>query len=198
MHVPGGDEGNTPLDDDERDALVPAHLTTQAELNQWEANNIARAREWVGRRIVNVLDIAVMKALHRRMFDKTWKWAGAYRTSDKNISPFHWPDVARLMDDLVANTVVQYDSSDKAPSSIDDIAIRFHHSLVHIHPWHNGNGRHARVATDLLLRRWGQPPFSWGAGSGLIAGGDARSAYISALKAADAGHFSQLRKFVRS
>ncbi len=193
-----GDPGNTPLEDDERDGLLPGHILTRAELNQWEALNIAQVQDWlVHRRRSEVLDVPFLQQLHRRMFGDTWKWAGTFRRSDKNVSPYPWTAVPQLMLDLVDNIAEQHERSARTPEALDDLAMRFHHQMVHIHPWPNGNGRHARLATDLLLRQWQRPPFSWG-GSDLKAVGGARSAYISALRAADAGDFTLLRAFARS
>lgn len=191
------DAGATPLDPDEAHALVPGHLQTQAQLNQWEALNISRAFRWASRqRNQNWLSTSSLRELHRRMFDETWRWAGAYRTSDKNISPYHWTQIPELMANLVANTRARYESSDPSPEALDELALRFHHELVHIHPWPNGNGRHARLATDLLLRSWIRPPFTWSDGAGLSPA-DLRARYISALRHADAGDYSLLRQFVR-
>jgi Fic-DOC domain mobile mystery protein B len=146
-----GDEpaGATPLDPDERDGLIPHHVQTRAELNQWEALNIARGEAWAfARRNVDPLSIEWLQELHRHLFGETWEWAGSFRRSDKNISPYRWTQVPVLMRDLVENVRAQYAASDQTPNAIDDIALRFHHELVRIHPWPNGNGRHARVATD--------------------------------------------------
>lgn len=191
------DPGATPVDPDEAHALVPGHLQTQAQLNQWEALNIARASRWASRRRgENWLSTSALKELHRRMFGETWRWAGTYRTSDKNISPYRWTQVPELMENLVANTRTRYESSDKSPEELDDIALRFHHELVHIHPWPNGNGRHARLATDLLLRSWGRPPFTWGERAKL-SDTELRARHITALQHAGAGDYSLLRRFVR-
>lgn len=131
------------------------------------------------------------------MFGPTWSWAGHFRVSDKNISPYGWTNVPVLLHELVENTRQRYETSDKSPGAVDDIAIRFHHELVRIHPWPNGNGRHARLATDLLLRQWGRPRFTWGRGADLVKAGDARARYIHALRLADSGTLAELRSFVR-
>lgn len=190
---------NTPLDDDETDGLIPDHIVNRAGLNEWEALNIARAHEWLSRRRGrDVLDVSFLRALHRQMFGSTWKWAGEFRRSDKNISPHPWSAVAALTEELVRDVHAQYQSSVKAPDEVDEIVARFHHGLVRIHPWPNGNGRHARLAADLLLEQWGSPPFTWGGSGDLAAVGAARAAYIRALRRADAGEFGPLREFVRS
>lgn len=190
-------DGNTPLAESELEGLIPTHLTTRAELNQWEAKNIEIATAWTAGRPLDVLELDTLMELHRRMFDQTWAWAGEFRRSDKNISPYHWTEVPRLVRDLLANTAMQYTMIGADRTAVDDIAARFHHELVRIHPWPNGNGRHSRFAADLLLRRWRRPPFTWGA----LGGGDHvanRQRYIEALRLADGGEYAQLRDFVRS
>ncbi len=102
------------------------------------------------------------------------------------------------MHELVENTLARYAASRKTNGEWDDIAMRFHYELVRIHPWPNGNGRHARLAADLLLERWGHPAFTWGSAADLAAAGAARTAYIAALRRADGGDFTLLRGFVRS
>lgn len=102
-----------------------------------------------------------------------------------------------MLHDLVQDIRVQYDASSRNPKELDVIATRFHHRLVWIHPWPNGNGRHARLATDLLLAYWGRPPFTWG-NADLVARGSARMKYLSALRDADIGNYEPLLEFVRS
>jgi len=192
------DDANTPLDEDESEGLIPPHLTTRAELNQWEANNIASAQEWAATRRLNILEAGTLRELHLRMFNETWEWAGHFRQSDKNISPYGWPEVPRLVRDLLENTQVQYETSARTPEELDAIAVRFHHGLVHVHPFPNGNGRHARLATDLLLLRWSRPAFTWGGSADFTTHADARDEYIKALKRADAGDFDPIARFARS
>jgi len=190
--------GSTPLEDEELEGLIPSHIQTKAELNQWEALNIARGQEWAfGHRRLDPLSVPTLKDLHRAMFGETWSWAGTFRRSDKNISPYHWTQVPVLMRELVDNTRASYDASSRTPESLDELAVRFHHQLVRIHPWPNGNGRHARLATDVLLARWDRPPFSWGS-TDLTREGTARTEYLTALRAADAGSFRKLIEFART
>ena len=93
-----------------------------------------------------------------------------------------------MLSDLVANGVFP----------LDQAAARLHHQLVWIHLFPNGNGRHARLMADSLLRQQGAAPFSWGAGQGLDAPGATRQRYIAALRAADAGDAAALLAFARS
>jgi len=81
--------------------------------------------------------------------------------------------------------------------SVDEIAARFHHRLVWIHLFSNGNGRHARLMADLILVSLGQPKFSWGSGQDLAKESEIRKRYIEALRAADGHDYGQLLGFVR-
>ena len=81
--------------------------------------------------------------------------------------------------------------------SLDELAIRFHHKLVWIHPFPNGNGRWSRLATDLLLEFNGGNKFSWGSDD-LSHENDDRSRYIKALRVADEHKdFNDLLRFAR-
>jgi Fic-DOC domain mobile mystery protein B len=79
----------------------------------------------------------------------------------------------------------------------DEIAVRLHHRLTHIHPFPNGNGRHARLIADLLIMQFGGQRFSWGSAN-LRDAGDLRTRYIAALRAADDHDIGPLLAFARS
>lgn len=128
------------------------------------------------------------------MFGNVWRWAGERRTSGKNIGVDIWQIDAGLQD-LCADYATWIEYGTYPP---DEIAARFHHRLTAIHPFPNGNGRHARLMTDILLvHLLGQPRFTWGSGN-LVNAGDCRQQYINALRAADRLDYSQLLAFVRS
>ena len=187
-------EGATPLDPDEVAGLIPESVTTVAQLNVFEAENILHAVNWLGSgRPKEVLDDGFLRALRGRMFGNTWRWAGGYRHSEKNIGIA--PErISVAVRNLVEDFRVQVEAK---AVPIDELAARFHHRLVAIHPFANGNGRHARLAADLLLEQHGAPVFTWGAAD-LVAAGPVRQAYIAALQAADAKDFSKLFAFVRT
>jgi Fic-DOC domain mobile mystery protein B len=187
--------GATPLDPDEAAGLVPGHIATREQLDEWEADNILAGERWAAgaakRRAV--LDDAFVRELHRHMFDRTWKWAGTFRATEKNIGIA--PErIAVGVRKLLADTKAQLGAK-VAP--LDESAARFHHRLVQIHPFANGNGRHARLMTDLLLAANGGEPFTWGR-SDLVHASEARERYLAALRAADARDFAPLLAFVRS
>lgn len=186
-------DGATPLDPDEADGLIPRHITTHADLNEWEAANILKAQQWLySRRRTGVLSEDFCIALHRRMFAETWGWAGSFRRSDKNIG-CDWRYVGVKLRDLLNDARYWLE---RGTYSTDEAAARFHHRLVAIHCFPNGNGRHARLMTDALLREVGALPFSWGHGD-LIAANTVRHQYLDALSTADRGDLSKLFAFVR-
>lgn len=186
--------GTTPLDRDEADGLL-LDISTHSELDEAEQLNIAFAELWATRRKRNdILSINFLKRLHKEMFSNVWKWAGTFRTSNKNIG-IEWRAgaIAIALQELLND--VQYQIKEEV-YSFDEIAARFHHRLVSIHPFPNGNGRHARLATDLLLMHYNHHRGSWGAQLELPIE-EVRKQYISALREADHGNISKLLIFLR-
>ena len=187
------DDANTPLDAEEREQLIPSYITLRRELNEAEQINIAGAAKWISTRKRDVLDEPFLRKLHKRMFGKVWRWAGQYRTTPRNIGvdAYRVPmDVAQAVDDAkfwIANGTY----------SPDEIAVRFSHRLVAIHPFPNGNGRFSRMVGDLLAAQLGQPRFSWGSVN-LVDPNETRRAYVAALRAADAHNLEPLIAFARS
>lgn len=186
-------EGATPLDPDESAGLIPSHVTTQGQLNEWEQQNILEGERWAfSRRNLNPLSLQFSQNLHKHMFGRTWSWAGRFRTTEKDIGVDPQLIAVKLTDlfhDIEAQLADQSEP-------IDEIAARFHHRLVSIHPFPNGNGRFSRTMTDLLLKSNGKEAFSWGGGS--LNAGEIRNRYLAALRAADAHDLSALFAFVRS
>ena len=185
--------GATPLDADELASLIPRHITAQGELNEWEQLNIEQGEAWARRQRKDILDEAFVRELHQHMFGETWSWAGSFRKSNKNIG-VEWQQVGVKLRDLLNDARYQIDHATYPP---DEIAARFHHRLVAIHPFPNGNGRHARTMADLLVQKLGQPRFTWGNKS-LTEATETRTRYIEALRAADSGDIKPLLAFVRS
>lgn len=180
-------DGATPLSQEDIEGLRVA-LRTRGELNEVEALNIARAMQWLrGARPRDVLTEAFIYRLHGKMFDEVWKWAGAQRVRETAIGvPPHLIPM-RLRDALQdARYWLEHRTF-----PLDEIAIRYHHRLVAVHPFPNGNGRHARLAADDLMLRNGGAPLRWG-GADLLNRGDVRSRYIAALRDADHGDYRAL------
>ena len=190
-----GKDGQTPLDPDEKAGLIPRHIDTQGALNDWEQENILQASKWLRRaKVPEVLSEGFCRDLHRRMFDKTWRWAGRFRTSDKNIG-CDWTLVAVKLNQLLGNAKYWVETETFPP---DETAARFHHALVWIHPFPNGNGRHSRMMADALLKQLGEKAFSWGDGGNVVSASEVRARYLAALRAADKNEFTELLAFVRS
>lgn len=187
------DDANTPLEAEEREALIPTYITLRRELNEAEQVNIAGALKWLSSRRRNVLDEKFLRQLHKRMFGDVWRWAGDYRKTARNIGVEAYRigmDVAQAIDD--ARFWVENKTFPP-----DEIAIRFSHRIVAIHPFPNGNGRFSRLIGDLLAQQLGQPRFSWGCAS-LTDPSETRQAYVRALQAADNHDFDELIAFARS
>ena len=189
-------KGPTPLDPDEMEGQKIITITTRSELDRWEQQNIGEAMDWLDTRKnkADILNEDFVKKLHKKMLGKVWEWAGSFRKTDKNIGvDKHWigVELRNLLDDT------QYWIDNKTYES-EEIAIRFHHRLVQIHCFPNGNGRHSRLLTDTLLTDiLDRKPFTWGNGN-LSTEGDVRDTYINALCSADNHDYEPLKEFVRS
>jgi Fic-DOC domain mobile mystery protein B len=192
------EEGQTPLDEDEKDGLLIPSITTKGELDEVEQRNIEHAILWTIQRrrkftADEILTEQFIKELHRRMFGGVWKWAGTFRNSNKNIGVDKYQvgiELKMLLDDCkfwIANSTF----------SPDEIAIRFSHRIVAIHCFSNGNGRHSRLIADLIIEKvFAEKLFSW-SGQNLVKG-DARSIYLTAIREADKGRYELLLAFARS
>jgi len=153
-------DGATPLDPDETEGLRLTHITTREELNIFEAENIRAGMAWAWRsRRKDIVSESFMRLLHKKMFGQVWRWAGEFRKSNKNIG------VPREMISIELRHLCEdvgwwMEHETFVP---DEIAARFHHRLVAIHLFANGNGRHARMIADLLLeKRTGSVPIQLG------------------------------------
>jgi Fic-DOC domain mobile mystery protein B len=151
--------GATPVDPDETEGLLHGHVVTRAELDELEEANIQIGLEWAvrraitSRRPIDVLSEEFLYALHERMFGEVWSWAGEVRRSEKNIG-VERHRIRVEVRNLVEDARVWRERQAYSP---DEIAVRFHHRLVSIHPFPNGNGRHARLMADLLAMQAGRP-----------------------------------------
>lgn len=186
-------KGATPLDPDEKEGLIP-DLSTREQLNEWEQNNILEAETWLfpsRRSFDRVLTTKFLRTLHEKMFEYVWKWAGQYRTNEKNIGidPRNIPVECRK---LCENS--KYWFKNETYDSLEFCA-RIHHRLTVIHPFPNGNGRHARLYVDYLSHCMEESRFTWG-GETIVETGDVREQYIQALRQADRGDLQPLMEFM--
>jgi Fic-DOC domain mobile mystery protein B len=187
------DDAATPLTPEEMHGLIPTHIAFRRELNQAEQDNILRGQSWALGRSRDPLTEKFILELHRRMLGDVWRWAGKLRTSERNIGIEYWKipvALRQLLDD--ANAWIDFKTYPP-----EEMALRFHHRLVQIHPFPNGNGRHSRLMADLLAMRHGGARFTWGRQS-LRDPSAVRTCYIDALRAADRHDIAPLLAFARS
>ncbi len=189
------DDAATPLTPEEMRDLIPAHIAYRRELNEAEQENIARGQTWaLARQRRDLLTEKFIKDLHRHMLGDVWRWAGKFRTSERNIGIAYW-EIPVAVSQLLADTKAWIEYNTYPP---DEIAVRFHHRLVLVHPFPNGNGRHARMMADLLvMMNFRRERLTWGRAS-LHDGGLLRVRYIAALHAADHHDLDPLLEFARA
>lgn len=192
-------EGATPLDPDEIQGLLIDTISTQAELNFAEQQSIIESSKWIFEtNHKNILTDQFFKNLHKKMFQSVWNWAGKYRTTNKNIGvdPYKIPiEIKKLCDDCeywIQNNTYDW----------NEIAARFHHKVVWIHPFSNGNGRFSRILTDILLKRHKQSALTWGRNTfskdDFSSESALRTEYILSLREADNKKFQKLIQFIKS
>jgi len=189
-------DGQTPLDEEEKDGLLIPTIATRGELDEFEQQNIEQAVQWTlgrsfKREVIFTEDF--IRTLHKRMYADVWAWAGEFRKTNKNIGVDKWQipsDLKYLLDDAK----YWHENNTYPP---DEIAVRFKHRIVSIHCFPNGNGRHSRLMADIIIEKiYKQPVFSWGAAN-LSSEGDTRKAYLKAVKTADKGDYSLMLAFAR-
>ncbi len=185
------DDNSTPLTAEEKDGLKLKWITFRSELNEAEARNIAQAQIWLfSNKNKDVCSDTFLRNLHKKMFGDVWKWAGIYRTSERNIgvTPYQIPmKIMQLFDD------VKFWIENKTYSN-REIAVRLHHKLVQIHPFPNGNGRISRIMADTVLEKLEGKKLYWG-NTNLVNVSEVRNNYIAALRKADAGNYTDLLNF---
>jgi Fic-DOC domain mobile mystery protein B len=183
-------EGATPVEDVSE--LVPTHILNRAELNEWESANILKAaRRYMTIKKPPKITIDWLKKIHKEMFDETWRWAGILRKKNYNLgADWHQiqDELKRLVDDI------EYWGQKKDKINFFEQSVRIHHRLVKIHPFVNGNGRHARLVADIFLAANGHKLPEWPEAK-LIEGTDIRKKYIKALQEADRGNYNPLERF---
>jgi Fic-DOC domain mobile mystery protein B len=190
-------DGQTPIDEDEKEGLLIETIATKGELDEFEQQNIEEAMQWVLGRKFKAKDVFTEKFicnLHKRMYGNVWAWAGDFRKTHKNfgIDKYQIPVALKVLCDDTLFWV------EKATFTPEEIAIRFKHRIVSIHCFPNGNGRHSRLMGDIIIEKlFEEAPFTWGANN-LSKAGDTRATYLQAVKAADTGEYAPLLAFARS
>ena len=187
------DDNSTPLTADEKDGLKLKWITLRSELNEVAARNIAQAQIWLlNNKNKEIFSTTFLCTLHKKMFGEVWKWAGVFRTTERNIgvAPYQIPvKLMQLFDDVkywIANNTY----------SNHEIAVRFHHKLVQIHPFPNRNGRVSRLMADIIFQKLEGKNLYWG-NTNLVNVSEVRKNYINALRNADNGDYSDLLEFTK-
>lgn len=190
-------EGQTPLDEDEKEGLLIKSITTRGELDEFEQLNIEKAIQWtIGKKWKPeyILSEVFIKELHKRMFNDVWSWAGDFRKTNKNIGVDKYQigiNLRQLLDDSL------YWLKNSTYSD-EEFAIRFKHRIVIIHCFPNGNGRHSRLMADIIISQiYGKPIFTWNS-KNLNKKGEVRLNYLTALRQADSGDVSTLITFAKT
>lgn len=190
-------DGQTPLDEDEKEGLLLKTITTHGELDEHEQLNIESALAWVIQSNLTkdkIFTEGFIKTLHKKMFASVWAWAGSFRKTNKNIG-VEWIMISVELKALLDDALFWIEHTTYPP---DEIAIRFKHKLVNIHCFPNGNGRHSRMMADIIIESvFEKDLFSWHS-SNMVKPDETRKKYISAIRAADAGDIEPLLNFARN
>ncbi len=188
--------GQTPLDEEEKEGLKIKSITTQGELDEFEQLNIEKAVEWTIHtkfKSKKILTEKFIKDLHKRMYGDVWRWAGEFRRTEKNIG-IPWIQIEIELKNLLDDTTYWIENKTYPP---EEIAIRFKHRIVSIHCFPNGNGRHSRMMADIIIESiFDQEIFTWHQ-SNMVEADETRKAYINALKEADNGNIKPLLEFAK-
>ncbi len=191
-------DGQTPLDEEEKEGLLITGISTRAELDEFEQSNIENAIRWTLSKKFSkeeILTEAFVKRVHKKMYGDVWSWAGQFRKRNKNLGS-DWQQIATQLRMLLHDCAYWIEHSSYLP---DEIALRFKHRIVQIHCFSNGNGRHSRLMADIIIEKiFDLPVFTWGTQADLLKAGDARKDYLSAIKAADNHDIVPLLHFARS
>lgn len=191
------EDGQTPLDEDEKDGLLIPLIHSRGSLDEFEQQNIEKAIEWTYLKRVSKEELFTEKyirTLHRKMFAEVWKWAGTFRRTEKSIGidPLN---IAVALKQLCDDALYQIEH--KIYSEIE-MAIRFKYELVKIHCFANGNGRHSRLIADVIISHvFSLPVFTWGRKSA-SQNSESRNNYLNALRRADKREIDDLIRFALS
>jgi Fic-DOC domain mobile mystery protein B len=190
-------DGQTPLDEDEKEGLKIKSITTQKELDEFEQLNIEKAIEWTihaNLKAEKILTEKFIKDFHKKMYSDVWKWAGEFRRTEKNIG-ISWTQIGIELKKLLEDTKYWVENETYLP---EEIAIRFKHRIVAIHCFPNGNGRHSRIMADIIVESiFGKEIFTWHK-SNMVKADEIRKSYILALREADKGNIVPLVEFAKN
>jgi len=188
-------EGSTPLDD--ISGLLRDDISTRGQLDEAESLNIVNAVEWLeSGRLPDIFTVEFYQELHLRMYDQVWAWAGTLRSetgarTNVGVPPETVPvELGRVAMEYNREWAIRGD--EKLVSFI----ARYHHALVAVHPFDNGNGRWSRLCCDAVVSHLAkEPPLIWATDT-LVRDSTERKAYIAALKLADEFNYQALTAYL--
>lgn len=190
-------DGQTPIDEEEKEGLLIETIATQGDLDEFEQLNIEEGLQWIFSKKFRSQQVFCEKFicdLHKRMYGNVWAWAGVFRKTEKNLGVKSYLIPTQLKA-LCDDALFWIENDTYRP---EKIAIRFKHRIVSIHCFPNGNGRHSRLMADIIIEKlYHKKPFSWGT-TNLSKKGDARKSYLKAIKHADNNVFQPLLDFAQS
>lgn len=179
--------------------LILVHLSTPAARNAAETESISRAydknvfRARRKKQGTEWLTDDFIRQVHADMFGTIWEWAGKYRQTELNIGVA--PYLIQEQIKLLTGDFLSWNDT-QSTMSVIEIAARVQHRLTKIHPFTNGNGRHARLITDIFLNSSKHPIPQWPQIQLMAQGNEIREQYITAMKKADDGDVTDLIHFI--
>lgn len=188
-------EGATPLDD--ISGLLRDDITTRRQLDEAEGLNIVSAVEWLERRrFPDVFTVKFYTELHFRMYDQVWSWAGILRSATGTQPNIGVQPQTVPME--LGRVAMEYrrEWDERSEDKLLPFIARYHHALVTVHPFDNGNGRWSRLSCDAVVQYLlNDAPIIW-ATETLEKNSDERSAYIAALRQADQRNYDPLIRYL--
>lgn len=138
------------------------NINTKQELNEQEALGVATVERYLLEELDYPVEISValLQDLHRRAFGRLYDWAGQWRRTVPNVGAYLPPAAERVpqllyefIDELRHRQ--QQLAAELTSQEVAHLLAYAHHRLVAIHPFTNGNGRTARLFTNLLAYQYG-------------------------------------------
>lgn len=137
----------------------------------------------------HTLSEQLIRSLHQLIVSDTDKeWAGRYRNSAVMITGADYTPPEAMEVPKLMRQLIEWTRKEKQKLRPVELAAIFHHKLVHIHPFFDGNGRTARLAMNIFLLQAGFP-------LAIVLKND-RKKYYRMLSMADKGNYEPLVRFV--
>ena len=181
-------EGNTLTMSETKLAIEEGITVGGKPLNEYiEAKNTSKAYDLI-EKIAKKEEInhQILQKIHEEVTKGLIEESGRYRTKNVRITgavktPPNYIKVPRLMEQLLEEIKKTDENPIKKTAYI-------HHELTKIHPFTDGNGRVARILTNILLIKDGYPPVTLKK--------EDRAKYYDNLRKADNGNLNPFINFI--